>query len=577
MDIWAIVMLVAVVVGAVLRLWDIAGPSLSHPEIYIPGIDLPPGISEPPPRHGFLETLSWHFHSEPHPPGYYMAMWAWTKIFGTSVWALRLPDALLGILSIWLIWRLGIRTFDRKIAAFAAVLLALHGFHIYWSQMARMYAPGTALALLSTLALVAWMQSGKARPWLEAGYALTIIAGTQADELFWAIPFLQLAWVALVMPVTNTRPSWSGLLLPWSDAPRFRMLQVQALALALAAPQFVHSALHARGGAAPKPTPYFLMEYMGGGFLFETNRDFPSSLDGPAQFVTLAVVALTIALSIAACLRAGTNTSQGRPRSISFLPMLLGVCAGAAIALYLAFISTRHRHVLMLFALLPLLCLWLPSLAETKRYLLDRWLTHPMQWLRQLQPFTLLLLMLAFVPPILFYVASVKMSVLATRAFLLFAPFVIMLIAAGAMHLRSLMRWAVMTLLVVLCAASTLYFHYRPKSPRDYKGLALLLTKTKIYRPTDILLVRYRNWLDTPFFYYMPKGRYLTDNDSAYFRIHRPERVWLIYYAHGADIATGGATTRKRLTLLSSGRYRAIKIVKARDARAVLFTTAKLP
>ncbi|MGD9812198.1 MAG: glycosyltransferase family 39 protein, partial [Sphingobium sp.] len=250
-DIWTVILAVAIVAGAALRFWQLAEPSLAHPEIYIPGIDLLPGISEPPPRHGFFETLQWHFHAEPHPMGYYMAMWVWTSLAGTSEFALRLPGALIGIGTIWLIWRLGKDIFGREVAAVAALLLALHGFHVYWSQLARMYAPAAALAVLATWLLVLWMRSGERRPWLEAGYAATLIAGTQSVEVFWAVPFLHLAWVVLVTPAAEM-PGWRDILLPWR-APAHRVMQVQAMAMALAAPEFVHAALLARGGCCAGP------------------------------------------------------------------------------------------------------------------------------------------------------------------------------------------------------------------------------------------------------------------------------------------------------------------------------------
>ena len=71
--------------------------SMGHVEVYIPGIDLPEGISEPPARTELGPLLWWHFHDEPHPQAYYFLMALWGEIFGTSEVSLRLPSTLAAI------------------------------------------------------------------------------------------------------------------------------------------------------------------------------------------------------------------------------------------------------------------------------------------------------------------------------------------------------------------------------------------------------------------------------------------------------------------------------------------------
>ena len=66
---WTGIALGAVVAALALRLYDLDLRSVSHPEVYVPGIPLPPIHSVPPPRLNWSETLSMHFHDEPHPMG----------------------------------------------------------------------------------------------------------------------------------------------------------------------------------------------------------------------------------------------------------------------------------------------------------------------------------------------------------------------------------------------------------------------------------------------------------------------------------------------------------------------------
>ena len=139
--VWLLTLLLLIAVGAILRLLNLDEKTITHPEVYIPGIPLPASISEPPPRLDLATLISWHFFREPHPLGYYLAMFGWTQLFGTGLSALRIPSALLGIFSIPVMFRVGALAYDRTVGLIATGFLALHGLHIYWSQQARMYVP----------------------------------------------------------------------------------------------------------------------------------------------------------------------------------------------------------------------------------------------------------------------------------------------------------------------------------------------------------------------------------------------------------------------------------------------------
>ena len=507
-DVWRVLLLGALLAAALLRLWDLGGPTLTHPEAYIPGIDLIPGLSEPPPRHGFMETLSWHFHKEWHPVGFYMMMWAWVKLAGTSEFALRLPSALFGIASVWLVSRLGAAAFNRRTGAVAALLLALHGFHIYWSQMARMYAAGTALALLSTWLLVMLMRSGGRRPWLETGYAAAVVATTQTDVLLLALPFLHIAWVVLITPASPLRAG--SLWRPGGVQPA-RILQVQAVALAVISCEFVRTALLARhGGATPDSSPHFLLHYLDFGFLFDPGAWFSSS-GAPAMLPVVALAATALTLALAGMRVRGAELAAGpSPVPLPFQVVVAGVIAGVALTLFYAAISERHRAALATLAVFPLACLLLPAIAARVKPVLNGIVPGVVAWVERLSPFGLLIALIAFGPPLVFYAMSLVKSVLAPRAFLPFVPFFLLLIAAGfaALPIRSTLRALAGTALALLFLASYAYFRAAGHGPRDYKGVAAIIAREE--RPGDAIVVRRQHWADTPFFYYLPHARYLT-------------------------------------------------------------------
>ncbi|HEX6383879.1 MAG TPA: glycosyltransferase family 39 protein [Anaerolineae bacterium] len=71
--------------------------------------------------------------------------------FGTSEWSMRLAPALIGLISVPVLYFLVRKLFDQHVALIAVLLLAISPWHVYWSQNARFY---TMLFLLYTGAVV---------------------------------------------------------------------------------------------------------------------------------------------------------------------------------------------------------------------------------------------------------------------------------------------------------------------------------------------------------------------------------------------------------------------------------------
>ena len=85
-----------------------------------------------------------------HPPTYYILLHHWILLFGDSEVSLRIPSAIFSVLSVLFTYKVGNILFDRRVAAIAALLLALSGFSIYYAQEARMYS---LLAFTSVLSV----------------------------------------------------------------------------------------------------------------------------------------------------------------------------------------------------------------------------------------------------------------------------------------------------------------------------------------------------------------------------------------------------------------------------------------
>ncbi len=82
-----------------------------------------------------------------HPAGVQVMLWFWLKTFGDSVWIVRLPFVIFGILSVGLVYLIGKRWFGTTTALFAAAAMAFLQYPVLYSQLARPYAPGLFFSL----------------------------------------------------------------------------------------------------------------------------------------------------------------------------------------------------------------------------------------------------------------------------------------------------------------------------------------------------------------------------------------------------------------------------------------------
>lgn len=99
--------------------------------------------------------------SDFHPPLFYLLLHFWLPLADKSEWLIRLPNIILGTLTIPGLYFL-LKAFFPKdknnLPLIASFLLAINPLHIYYSMELRMYSLNTLLAILSWLFLVKWMK-----------------------------------------------------------------------------------------------------------------------------------------------------------------------------------------------------------------------------------------------------------------------------------------------------------------------------------------------------------------------------------------------------------------------------------
>jgi 4-amino-4-deoxy-L-arabinose transferase-like glycosyltransferase len=108
------------------------------------------------------------------PPAYFVVVNLWCKLVTLSDASLRLPSALMGIASVWIVYKLGRQLFDASTALTAAALLAVWPYHIAYSQEARPYAMLMLVVALCLWAFVRLMRTGS--PSAQAAYVASATA-----------------------------------------------------------------------------------------------------------------------------------------------------------------------------------------------------------------------------------------------------------------------------------------------------------------------------------------------------------------------------------------------------------------
>jgi mannosyltransferase len=127
-----------------------------------------------------------------HPPLYYWLLHFWMRLFGQSEVAVRSLSSVAAVLLVAVIYRLGVRLFDRRAGLMAAFVAAVSPFQVYYAQEARMYALLALLGALTVWATVEWMgmrapEGEEAResrlPWALL-YVLSATAGLYTQYAF---------------------------------------------------------------------------------------------------------------------------------------------------------------------------------------------------------------------------------------------------------------------------------------------------------------------------------------------------------------------------------------------------------
>ncbi len=154
--------------------------------------------------HGLPHVVSTvHTDAEITPPLYFALAWLTTQP-GLTPELLRAPSLVAGVLTIPLVYAVGLRSVGRRAGLVAAALTALSPFMVFYSAEARAYALVMALVALSTLALLLAVERRRARWWVLYAVASCLAMYSHYTSAFALAG--QLAWVLWAHPAAR-RPA----------------------------------------------------------------------------------------------------------------------------------------------------------------------------------------------------------------------------------------------------------------------------------------------------------------------------------------------------------------------------------
>lgn len=169
----------AVVLGAALRLYRLDQQSLwyddfnSYASVFEPTLrDLWNCVFGVGSVHGEQVPLS------------YLIQFAWSRVAGTSVYAVRLLPVLQGLIVIPLAFAVARRAFDTRAGIFAAFCVAISPVHIFFSQEPRYCSLLVLTASLSLFAMLKGLEQNRAGWWVMNGAANLLLLWTHLFGAF---------------------------------------------------------------------------------------------------------------------------------------------------------------------------------------------------------------------------------------------------------------------------------------------------------------------------------------------------------------------------------------------------------
>lgn len=268
-----------------------------------------------------------------HPLGYYTLLWLWMKLFGETLVAVRFLSLLTGLISVYLIYKIGLEHLgNRRTALLGALFAAVAPFQVHYSQEIRMYSLMTMWLLLATYAYQRGSKTGNWQWWIFFSISAALAQYTHHLAAFYLITIVFLAVLQR----------------DWKTVSRLMIAGLGALIIyapwAIQLPAQFTKVQNSYWVDRPDISKFFTLI-----LVFITNTPLPTALVAVALFIALIIVMVGFIQTLKA-IRTSSSKSGLWPLYLSFFPPLL------------LFVFSQWQPVYIERALLPsgaMFCLWL--------------------------------------------------------------------------------------------------------------------------------------------------------------------------------------------------------------------------
>jgi 4-amino-4-deoxy-L-arabinose transferase-like glycosyltransferase len=299
-----------------------------------------------------LPDLIAHTAGDIHPPGYYLLLHGWTRLAGSSDWAVAFPSLFFGLVLVALAYWLGRRLFGPQVGLLAALLVALSPFNLWYSQEVRMYTLGAVLGLGLLGAVLSVCRPGiptrragtESRPTRWRWLALYTLCGSLGLWVLYYFAFLLVAvnlMVGVWWLLNRRRVGWSWSF-DWLRTWLGRWALAQGAVLLLYAPWLPT----AWRQATQPPVPPWRSFTGLGDLLLQTGSALSLGQSVQPEKVWPLLV-LFAALVVLGLLARPDRLSAGQPGRSDWL--LAGYVVGPVLLIYLASFVTPLFHVRYVF------------------------------------------------------------------------------------------------------------------------------------------------------------------------------------------------------------------------------------
>ncbi|MFC1976332.1 glycosyltransferase family 39 protein, partial [Chloroflexota bacterium] len=183
------IQLIIILTGFAVRLYKLGEQSLWYDETVSAFLASQPTLD-----------LIAHTARDIHPPGYYLLLHFWAAVVGHTEFALAYFSLFFGILLIALTYRVSRYLIDSTTATWAAFLVAISPYNIWYSQEVRMYTLGATLGLAATYYALRALSLGQNFEKLKQPAAYRFWLGY---ALFAAIGLYTLYYFAFLLIIIN--------------------------------------------------------------------------------------------------------------------------------------------------------------------------------------------------------------------------------------------------------------------------------------------------------------------------------------------------------------------------------------